>query len=138
MICDENTNKSCFIWNLCNLITFIIWNLILQRVLRCTYIPQGQIEGMHNTRWPNYMRIFSFNNRSYSLYNRCIIGNNLDNMSMPNLTNDLYKQVRNEVLVFVLFGTINGFDKKWSFLWCSHKIDKWPFLCICPPITYYA
>ena len=28
----------------------VICNLILQRVLRCTHIPQGQIEGMHNTR----------------------------------------------------------------------------------------
>ena len=28
--------------------------------------------------------------------------------------------------------------KKWPFLWCSHKIDKWPFLNICPPITYNA
>ena len=50
MIFDESTNEKCLISNLHNPFTFIICNLILQRVVRYTYILQGQIDGMSVTK----------------------------------------------------------------------------------------
>ena len=73
MIHDVNKNERWLINNLNNPLTCIICVLIIKRVFGCTYILQINIKGMHNTWSPKYTKMFSFNNRSNKLHNRCII-----------------------------------------------------------------